>query len=139
MKRVLTAVTALLLFAAPGFSQTAHKHHIVIEMSLAGVDAWKHVAGHINVLRNAFANDVDIEVVALGEGLAMLQKTNTELEASLRKAVESGVVLSACQNSMKLRKVKSEDLFPFAKEVPSGLAEVVIKQEAGYSYIKASI
>jgi intracellular sulfur oxidation DsrE/DsrF family protein len=39
---------------------------------------------------------------------------------------------------MRARKVTTQDLFPFAVEVPSGLAEVVLKQEAGYSYLKLS-
>jgi intracellular sulfur oxidation DsrE/DsrF family protein len=31
--------------------------------------------------------------------------------------------------------VKSEDLFPFAGEVDSGIAEIIRKQEAGWAYI----
>jgi intracellular sulfur oxidation DsrE/DsrF family protein len=140
MKRTLVASAALLAFAFSAFPQTPapKKHHVVMEMSLAGMDAWKHAAGHISVLRNAFRDDVQIEVVFLGEGLAALLKTDTELQSALTKAAESGVILAACQNSMKLRKVTSQDLFPFAVEVPSGLAEVVLKQEAGYSYLKLS-
>jgi intracellular sulfur oxidation DsrE/DsrF family protein len=143
MKRFAT-IALPLVFALSSFAQApAHapapkKHHIVMEMSLAGIDAWKHAVGHISVLRNAFHDDVQIEVVFLGEGLAALQKTDTELQAALTKAAESGVVLAACQNSMKTRKVTLQDLFPFATEVPSGLAEVVLKQEAGYYYLKLS-
>src|ERR1700690_3282385 len=48
-----------------------------------------------------------------------------------------GVVLDACQNSMRLRKVTTEDLFPFASQVDSGVAELIRKQEAGWSYIRA--
>ena len=39
---------------------------------------------------------------------------------------------------MRSRKVTTQDLFPFAAEVPSGIGEVVLKQEAGYSYLKMS-
>ena len=41
----------------------------------------------------------------------------------------------ACRNAMKMRNVKSEDLFPFAGEVDSGIAEIVRKQESGWAYI----
>jgi intracellular sulfur oxidation DsrE/DsrF family protein len=36
---------------------------------------------------------------------------------------------------MKMRNVKSEDLFSFAGEVDSGIAEIARKQEAGWAYI----
>jgi intracellular sulfur oxidation DsrE/DsrF family protein len=36
---------------------------------------------------------------------------------------------------MKAMKVKSEELFPFAIEVDSGIAEITRKQEAGWAYI----
>ncbi|HYA16566.1 MAG TPA: DsrE family protein [Bryobacteraceae bacterium] len=126
------------LAAAAAQAQAAKKHKIVMEMSLAGMDAWKHAVGHIGVLRTAFKDDVQIEMVCLGEGLAVLQKTDTELQAQLMKHAEAGVVFAACQNSMRLRKVTTQDLLPFAMEVPSGLAEVVLKQEEGYSYLKLS-
>ena len=137
MKRILVAALSLCVFALSGFGQT-HKHRVVVEMSVAGVDAWKDAVSQISELRSAFKEDVQIEVVFLGEALAALQKTDTELQAALNKAAESGVVLAACQSSMKAHNVTSQDLFPFAAEVPSGLAEVVLKQEEGYSYLKLS-
>ena len=36
---------------------------------------------------------------------------------------------------MKNRNVKTEDLFPFASQVDSGIAEMVRKQEQGWAYI----
>ena len=134
------AATSLLGLAGVAAAQTPgpKKHRIVMEMSLAGMDAWKHAVGHISVLRTAFKDDVQIEMVCLGEGLAVLKKTDTELQAQLTKHAEAGVTFAACQNSMRSRKVTTQDLFPFAMEVPSGLAEVVLKQEAGYSYLKMS-
>jgi intracellular sulfur oxidation DsrE/DsrF family protein len=134
------AAASLLGLAASAAAQApaSKKHKVVMEMSLAGVDAWKHAVGHIGVLRNAFKEDVQIEMVCLGEGLAVLQKTDTELQAQLMKHAEAGVTFAACQNSMRSRKVTTQDLFPFATEVPSGIGEVVLKQEAGYSYLKMS-
>jgi intracellular sulfur oxidation DsrE/DsrF family protein len=36
---------------------------------------------------------------------------------------------------MKFLNVKTEDLFPFASQVDSGVAELVRKQKAGWQYI----
>jgi intracellular sulfur oxidation DsrE/DsrF family protein len=54
----------------------------------------------------------------------------------MKKAIDSGVVLAACQNSMRLRKVTTEDLFPFSSQVDSGVAELIRKQEAGWTYVR---
>jgi uncharacterized protein len=65
-----------------------------------------------------------------------LLKKSTEYAQRLKEASDKGVVLAACQNSMRAAKVTTEDLFPFAAQVDSGVAELVRKQEAGWSYIK---
>jgi intracellular sulfur oxidation DsrE/DsrF family protein len=46
------------------------------------------------------------------------------------------LTLAACRNSMRDRKITTDDLFPFATTVDSGVAELVRKQEAGWAYIK---
>ncbi len=140
MKRTFVALVALLVLALAALSQAPkpHKHHVVIEMSLASQDAWYEAEGHVRVLQDAFPNDVDIEVVCSGEGVLMLGRSDTELQALLQRDADAGVVFAACQRSMRAKKLTTETLFPFVKQVPSGIAEVVMKQEAGYSYFKAS-
>jgi intracellular sulfur oxidation DsrE/DsrF family protein len=76
-----------------------------------------------------------VEVVFYGPGLSMITKSNTAFEERLKQLTMNGVKLVACRNAMKMRNVKSEDLFPFAGEVDSGIAEMVRKQEAGWAYI----
>jgi intracellular sulfur oxidation DsrE/DsrF family protein len=95
------------------------------------------VIRHTNNLRKAFEKDggAQVEIVFFGQGLKMLLKTNTEFEEKLKKLSDDGVKLAACQNAMKAMNVKSEDLFPFATEVDSGVAELTRRQEAGYAYI----
>jgi intracellular sulfur oxidation DsrE/DsrF family protein len=140
MKRTIGTVVTLLAMALAAISQTPkpHKHRVVIEMSLATPDAWAEAEGHIRVLRDSFPNDVDIELVSMGEGVPMLSRTDTELQAEMQRDADAGVVFIACQRSMRARKLTTADLFPFVRQVPSGVAEVVMKQEAGYSYLKAS-
>lgn len=139
MKKTLLSLLFLTLaLALAAVSQTKHKHQVVIELNSPGPDAWQQLMGNIANIKTAFApDDVEIEVVALGKGLSILLKTNTEYEERLKKFSQQGVVLAACQNSMRLRKVTTEDLFPFAAQVDSGVAEVIRKQEAGWTYIKA--
>lgn len=41
-----------------------------------------------------------------------------------------------CQNTMNQRNIKEDELIEEAEIVPAGIAEIVEKQEQGWSYIK---
>jgi intracellular sulfur oxidation DsrE/DsrF family protein len=139
-KTILTLLPLIfvLVFAAVSQTQPAHKHQVVLQMNVDSPGSWNQLLANIGNLQTVFGADkIQIEVVAYGKGLSLLLKTNTALEERMKKAIDSGVVLAACQNSMRNRKVTTEDLFPFASQVDSGVAELVRKQEAGWSYIRA--
>jgi uncharacterized protein len=142
MSMKLVFATMILMFAVGlrAISQTpaAPKHRVVMQMSEPQGDEWSYLLAHIQNVRIAFANDggVEIEVVFFDPGLNMLRKTNTENAGMLQRFAADGVALAACRNSMRDRNVTTEDLFPFAMTVDSGVAELVRKQEAGWAYVK---
>jgi intracellular sulfur oxidation DsrE/DsrF family protein len=140
MKKTLLAAAALalvLVFSAVPQTPKTPKHHVVFQLTEAEGSAWNVLPLHVNNMRAAFAQDggSQVEVVFFGAGLNMLLKKNTAYEERLKQLVDSGVTLSACQNAMRMMNVKTDDLFPFASQVDSGVAELVRKQEAGWSYI----
>jgi uncharacterized protein len=141
MKKTILALIALMLvvaFAAVSQTPQTHKHQVVLQMNVDTPDSWNQLFGNIQNIQTVFGADkIQIEVVAYGKGLSLLLKTNSAFEERMKKAIASGVVLDACQNTMRLRKVTTEDLFPFASQVDSGVAELIRKQEAGWSYIRA--
>ena len=134
----LVALTLVLVFAAVSQTPQNHKHQVVFQMNMDGANSWDQLFGNIQNIQTAFGpGNIQIEVVTYGKGIALLLKTNSAYEERMKKVIASGVVLGVCQNSMRLRKVTTEDLFPFASQVDSGVAELVRKQEAGWSYIRA--
>ena len=140
MNNVVLTLTAFLLAfaAAPAQTPPPAPHRVVLQMNVNSPDSWSQLLGNIQNIRKSFGADkIQIEVVAWGKGLAILQKTNTTHEATMKQLATDGVVFAACQNSMRTRNVKTEDLFPFAAQVDSGVAEVIRKQEAGWSYVRA--
>ena len=66
----------------------------------------------------------------------MLRRSNSTFADGLKRLADRGVTLMACQNSMRSRGIRTEDLFPFAAQTDSGVAELTRKQEAGWAYIK---
>jgi intracellular sulfur oxidation DsrE/DsrF family protein len=139
MKKIILILIALMLVVAfAAISQTPPTHKVVLQMNTDGPDSWNQLFGNIQNIQQVFGADkIQIEVVAYGKGLSLLLKTNSAYEERMKKAIASGVVLAACQNTMRLRKVTTEDLFPFSSQVDSGVAELIRKQEAGWSYIRA--
>lgn len=137
--KILAACALSLVLALAAVSQTpaAPKHHVVFQLTEPDGPAWGTLIVHVTNMREAFAKDggSEVEVVFFGAGLNMLRKTNTAYEERLKKLADSGVTLAACQNAMRLMNVKTEDLFPFASQVDSGVAELARKQEAGWAYI----
>jgi intracellular sulfur oxidation DsrE/DsrF family protein len=113
-------------------------HRIVVEVSADNPKVWEAVMNNVENLETAFrASGTSIEVVGLGGGLGMLLSTNSAQAERLQRLSAGGVVFAACENTMRKKNVSRADLLPFVTTVDSGVAEVVRKQEQGWSYIKS--
>jgi intracellular sulfur oxidation DsrE/DsrF family protein len=138
---LLLAVALTLLLGYVAVSQTptagGSKHHVAFQLSEGDDTSWNSLVIHVNNTMKALGDDggADVEVVFWGAGLGMIKKTNVAYEERLKQLSDHGVKLLACRNAMKNRNVTTEDLFSFAGQVDSGIAEVVRKQEAGWAYI----
>lgn len=141
LRKPMYFLSALILLGgiAAIFGQKAGKHHVVVDVTMAGPDAWTPVLNGVENMQKAFgAANVEIEVVAHEKGLSMVVKaTDPGLAERMQQIAGTGVVFAACENSMRHQHVTKSDLFPFDITVDSGAAELVRKQEAGWAYIKA--
>ena len=141
-KRILLSIALLAAVALPAVSQTPQaspkpKHKVVFELNAPAPNGWDQLFHNVDNVLTIFGGDgVQVEVVFFGKGLTMLLNKNAEYAARLKEASDKGVILAACQNSMRAMHVTTQDLFPFAAQVDSGVAELVRKQEAGWAYIK---
>jgi len=114
-------------------------HKVVFEVTREGVEQWSAVLTNVENLRKSLGNATEIEVVVHSKGLGLLVAKDNPLAERANKLAESGVVFAACENTMKKKNVTKDQLVPFAKTTDSGVAEIVRKQEAGWSYIKSGI
>jgi len=143
MNKHILLLTAFLTAAAlPVLAQEPHtspngKHKVVFELNAPAPSGWDQLFHNVdNVLKTFGGDGVQVEIVFFGRGLTMLLNNNAAYADRLKAEADKGVVLAACQNTMRAMKVTTKDLFPFATPVDSGVAELVRKQEAGWSYIK---
>ena len=113
-------------------------HRIVFEVSIEGEAQWEAILNNVENAQKAFGKEsTEIEVVAHGKGLGLLRKTNTSLNERIVSIASSQTRFVACQNTMRRMKITKADLLPEVGTVDSGVAEVVRKQEDGWSYIKS--
>jgi len=133
-KQFLFLILTFCSFAA--FSQNKG-HHVVIQLSSNDTLAWKGVIGNIKHLREELGDATEIEVVAHSNGIEFLTTAKTTQAAEISALSQSGVKFVGCENTMRMRKMTKDQLLPVAGTVSSGVAEVVKKEEAGWSYLKA--
>jgi len=140
MRTSFVSLIALAVVAAvPALPQVAKgaKHKVVFELNAPAPSGWDQLFHNVENVQKIFGPEgVQVEVVFFGKGLRMLLKDDKEYAERLKEAADHGVVIAACQNTMRAMKITGADLFPFATQVDSGVAELVRKQEAGFVYIK---
>ena len=143
--RIITAVVVLCgafltLFTVAGSAPAAEKHRVVFQVISEGDEQWDAVLGNVDNMRDAFGPDnTEVAVITHGKGLGMVVAANNKHAERMKKLADGGVRFVACENTMRKKKVGKEQLLPFVTTVDSGVAEVVRKQEQGWSYIKSGV
>ncbi|HVM88805.1 MAG TPA: DsrE family protein [Puia sp.] len=113
------------------------KHYIVMEITSNDSLAWKGAMNNIRHLKEKWAADVFIELVAHGPGIELFAKNKTTQQKQMQELKKGGVIFSACANSMKAKNLSKDDIVPEAGIVPSGVVEVITRQEEKWSYLKS--
>lgn len=131
------ALVLLVSLVSQSYAQKKTKEHrIVFHLSTPDTLAYRALTKQLtNVL--AVWPTAKIEVVVHNKGLGMVLKGKSQFEPEIQSLVNQGISFAVCENSLKQQKLTKEQIFSQASFVQSGLVEIVEKQEAGWSYIKA--
>ena len=108
-------------------------------MQMSSADTLEH-KGLMNNLRNlkeGWGDSVEVEVVIHGPGVDLVTKEKSTQGSQIQKLVQQGIKFVVCNNTLKQRNISPAQLLPNIPIVPMGIGEVVLKQEEGWSYIKA--
>lgn len=133
-------VAALVLGAGTASAQSqpsaAQKSKVVIQVSDADPAKWNlalNNARHIQT--DVGAANVDVEIVAYGPGIGML-KADSVAGKRIEEAGQSGVKIVACENTMRGQKLTHADMLTNVGYVPSGVVELMQRQQQGWAYIR---
>lgn len=138
--RILILHLVAVFFSTSLIAQnTEVKHKVVIQLNTADTAAWSSAIGNIKNLQNIWPNNVEVEVVIHGKALGLLVAAKTHLANEVIEMSKKNVQFLACENSMRKYHIDKSELLTIANTIPSGVAEVILKQEAGWSYLKAGV
>jgi intracellular sulfur oxidation DsrE/DsrF family protein len=138
-------VFSFCLMAMSGFSQDIAKtsenkiHNIVVQLNTADTASWSSVIGNIKNIQKAWPTNLNIEVVVHGKAIDFLVKDKTYFTNDIQLLASQGIKFNACQNTMRKHNITADMLLKVAGTVPSGVVEVIAKQEEGWSYLKSGL
>lgn len=133
-------IASLLMLIAINFSFGQKKkdkqHKVLFHLATADTLAYKALVRQLSNVLEVWPT-AKIEVVVHNNGIGFMKKEETHYAKEIGALSERGVTFAVCENTMKQRKLEKSQILTVATYVPVGLAEVVMKQEEGWSYIKA--
>lgn len=135
-------ITMLIISSVNASAQSTSSekiHHVVMQLNTADTAAWSSVIGNIRNFQKIWPDKVEIEVVVHGKALNFLVTSKTHLANDIKLMSNKGVHFNACENTMHKYGIEKSMLLPYAGTVPSGVAELILKQEAGWGYLKAGL
>ncbi len=98
---------------------------------------WNMILNNMTNLKEGVGSEgAEIELVAYGPGIGML-KADSPVKHRIAEALKIGAKVSACQNTMNGMKLTPTDMLPEIGYVPSGVVEVMRKQQQGWAYIRS--
>jgi intracellular sulfur oxidation DsrE/DsrF family protein len=143
MKKLFSLTGVLLMLTCTALKAQNNEvdkiHQVIMQLNTADTSAWSGVIGNIRNMQKIWPGKVKIQVVVHGKALDFLVAAKSHLIQDINIAANKGVVFTACENTMQKYQITKEMLIPIATTVPSGIAEIVLKQENGWSYLKAGL
>ncbi|GAC1525443.1 MAG: hypothetical protein NVS2B4_01430 [Ramlibacter sp.] len=143
-RSLLGTVPAAVLFTFAGtwasrtHAQTASAkpNRLLLQVSDGEPQKWSLALNNAaNVQAEFGAGEVEVEVVAYGPGIGML-RGGSQVAERVAAALKSGVHVVACENTMRGQKLTAVDMLPGIGYVPSGVGELLKKQQKGWAYIR---
>jgi hypothetical protein len=109
---------------------------MVIQVSDNDTGKWNLALNNAkNIQKDLGKANVELEIVVYGPGINML-KAESEVGNRVAEAVESGIKVLACQNTMRGQKLTKDDMLVSVGYVPAGVVEILQKQQQGWAYLR---
>lgn len=142
----LALAAAAFLPLQPASAADAPKHRIVFQVDSADPALMNLTLNNVTNLITYYRDkheDVSVDIVAFGPGLNMYRADKSPVTDRIKHladfAYPAELHLSACNNTkqaMEKAEGHAITLLPQATIVPSGVVQIVTREEAGWSYVR---
>jgi intracellular sulfur oxidation DsrE/DsrF family protein len=141
IRGLLTAITGgLAAGGSTARAETAPSGTAKVAYHLCDLDKVNMALGNIrNHFRGAGPEGVTIELVVLGPALKTFHANSArpDVKEQITELRKSGLVLSACANTMHSSNITVKDLLPgFTSAERGGVVQLAELQRQGYAYIR---
>lgn len=133
---ILKKLSLIVMFLVASVVTYASEYKVVFELTSDDKKNWETLLNNLENVRRELGTKTEMEVVAHGDGIHFLLKKADFQKDRMLKLTKEGIKFLGCENTMKRKKLKREELYDFAGTVPAGLAEIIRKQKEGWAYIK---
>jgi intracellular sulfur oxidation DsrE/DsrF family protein len=135
-----TAVIALALVAlaplAASAQQKSEHYKVVLQVSDNDPAKWNLALNNArNIQQDLGKGNVDVEIVAYGPGLGML-KADSKVADRLAQALDGGIGLMACENTMHNTKTTKAQMYSGISYVDAGVVHIMKRQREGWAYVR---
>jgi hypothetical protein len=132
----VAAVALAVLLSACAQMPTDTRQRLVVQVSDDSPKTWNQALNNAaNVQKELGRENVDIRIVVYGNGIGML-KLDSVVGGRVKQAVDGGIAVVACENTMKGRKIARADMLPYNGYVKAGIVEIMQRQQDGYVYVR---
>jgi hypothetical protein len=132
----ILAISANLAAGAMAQPPSPAATKVVFQVSDGDAAKWNLALNNAkNVQQELGASKVQIEIVAYGPGIGMLKDDSTAANR-VAEAIQSGIEIVACENTMMAQKLTKADMNKSVGYVSAGVVELMKRQSEGWAYIR---
>jgi hypothetical protein len=129
-------VVAALLFLLSPLLAAAPQNRVVFHLSEAEPSTWRQAFNNARNVQKVFGKgNIAIAVVIQGNAIGAA-RTDSPVADNIAESIASGMEIIVCENTLRERHLKREDINRNVRFTPFGVVELMKKQQEGWAYIK---
>ncbi len=109
----------------------------IIQLTSDDPKVHRSIIRQIGNLIAHLGNAVEVRLVCHGSSLSFCTQAGNPFADDILASINQGVTIAVCRNMLVANSVDTAALIDGIEVIPSGIAELVILQQEGWSYIKA--
>ena len=121
-----------------GAQPTKERYKAVYQLNTADTNVIRHALANIqNALNDPrLKGKLEVELVVYSGAVAVYKKDKPYFEKEVTSLQKQGVIMAMCENTMRVRKISRDELFPVVSYVPTANGELIIREQEGWAIIR---